>query len=133
MDWTPHSFTWYIDGVAFGTKIITADMTAFNKPFFLVLNLAVGGAWGGWTNASTVFPQTFAIDYVRHYTRAGPVEGPAAGLPTSWHLTEDPHLNIPAGTKSGAQPIVTLGSAALSWYTPYLTGSYDAGAWSASI
>lgn len=133
MDWTPHSFTWYIDGVAFGTKIITADMTAFNKPFFLVLNLAVGGAWGGWTNASTVFPQTFAIDYVRHYTRAGPVEGPAAGLPTSWHLTEDPHLNIPAGTKSGAQPIVTLGSAALSWYTPYLTGTYDAGAWSASI
>ena len=49
---------------------MASDMTTFNKPFFLLLNLAVGGQWGGWPDASTVFPQTYVIDYVRHYTRA---------------------------------------------------------------
>jgi beta-glucanase (GH16 family) len=70
VDWTPQGFTWYIDGVAFGSKAMASDMTTFNKPFFLLLNLAVGGNWGGWPNATTVFPQTYVIDYVRHYARA---------------------------------------------------------------
>ena len=33
-------------------------------------NLAVGGNWGGWPNATTTFPQAYVIDYVRQYTRA---------------------------------------------------------------
>lgn len=70
VDWTPQGFTWYIDGVVFGSKAMASDMTSFNKPFFLLLNLAVGGNWGGWPNATTVFPQSYVIDYVRHYTRA---------------------------------------------------------------
>lgn len=133
MDWTPQSFTWYIDGVAFGTRLITPDMEEFHKPYFILLNLAVGGAWGGWANSSTVFPQTYVIDYVRHYTRAWPQRGSAAGLPSVWHLGGDPKLSSAAGTTTGAQPLVTLGDTALSWYTPYLTGSFDAGAWAAQV
>ena len=133
LDWTPQSFTWYIDGIAFGTKLITADMEEFHKPYFLLLNLAVGGAWGGWADGSTVFPQTYVIDYVRHYTRAWPAKDSAAGLPSIWHLSQDPHMNAAAGSTTGAQPLVTLADAPLSWYTPFLTGSFDAGAWSASI
>lgn len=133
VDWTPQSFTWYIDGIAFGTKLITADMEEFHKPYFLLLNLAVGGAWGGWADGSTVFPQTYVIDYVRHYTRAWPAKDSAAGLPSIWHLSQDPHMNAAPGSTTGAQPLVTLADAPLSWYTPFLTGSFDAGAWSASI
>jgi beta-glucanase (GH16 family) len=133
LDWTPQSFTWYIDGVAFGSKAFAADMNAFQKPFFILLNLAVGGNWGGWPDASTVFPQTYEIDYVRHYSKSYPVARTTTGLPSAFHLTNDPHLNVAAGTTSGFQPIITLSTTALSWYTPYLTGNYDAGVWSASV
>lgn len=133
MDWTPQSFTWYLDGVAFGTRLITPDMEAFHKPYFMLLNLAVGGPWGGWADGTTVFPQTYAIDYVRHYTRAWPARGSAAGLPSVWHLGPDPKLTATSGTITGAQPLVTLANTALSWYTPYLSGSFDAGAWAAQV
>ena len=40
---------------------------AFHKPFFILLNLAVGGNWPGNPNGTTVFPDTMAVDYVRVY------------------------------------------------------------------
>jgi beta-glucanase (GH16 family) len=39
----------------------------FDHPFYLLLNLAVGGALGGRVPEDTVFPQRFVIDYVRAY------------------------------------------------------------------
>jgi beta-glucanase (GH16 family) len=44
----------------------------FDKPFFVILNLAVGGDWPGNPDSSTVFPQTMLVDYVRVYRRAEP-------------------------------------------------------------
>jgi beta-glucanase (GH16 family) len=39
----------------------------FDRPHFVLLNLAVGGNWPGPPNAETVFPQRFRVDYVRVY------------------------------------------------------------------
>jgi len=39
----------------------------FDHPFFLVLNIAVGGTWAGRPDASTTFPQALLVDYVRVY------------------------------------------------------------------
>jgi beta-glucanase (GH16 family) len=39
----------------------------FDHPFFLILNIAVGGAWAGSPDASTTFPQALLVDYVRVY------------------------------------------------------------------
>ena len=39
----------------------------FDHPFFLLLNLAVGGAWPGDPDATTTFPQQLVVDYVRAY------------------------------------------------------------------
>ena len=39
----------------------------FQKPFFFLLNVAVGGNWPGNPDASTVFPATLEVDYVRVY------------------------------------------------------------------
>ncbi len=40
----------------------------FDKPFYLILNIAVGGAWGGVAGVdSTAFPQSMEVDYVRVY------------------------------------------------------------------
>ena len=139
--WTPRSFTWKLDGVAFGTKLIDADMEEFSRPMFILLNLAVGGAWGGWVDATTVFPQTYVIDYVRVYTNDSTVPGAAAGLSSNWHLSNGAatgvsppgeSLSSAAGTTSGFQPLKVL-SAPATWYSPALTGSFDEGAWSAGI
>jgi hypothetical protein len=139
--WTPHSFTWKMDGLAYGTKIMDADMQAFSKPMFILVNLAVGGAWGGWVDPSTVFPQTYVIDYVRVYTNSSITAGGPAGLSSYWHLMnasvngvapagED--LESAKGTVSGFQPLKTITAPAL-WYSPALTGSYEEGAWSVGI
>jgi beta-glucanase (GH16 family) len=39
----------------------------FDHPFFLLLNVAVGGSWPGDPDASTTFPQDMVVDYVRVY------------------------------------------------------------------
>jgi beta-glucanase (GH16 family) len=41
----------------------------YNHPFFLILNLAVGGNWPGNPDATTRFPQRMVIDWVRIYAR----------------------------------------------------------------
>ena len=41
----------------------------FNEPFFLIFNVAVGGNWPGSPDASTVFPQQMAVDYVRVFKK----------------------------------------------------------------
>ena len=61
VDWEPGSITWYIDGKARYSS--TTDVTSL--PMYLVMNLAVGGTWPGPPNASTPFPSSFNIDYVR--------------------------------------------------------------------
>jgi beta-glucanase (GH16 family) len=45
--------------------ITNPNLSAFHQNFFLILNVAVGGNWPGSPNASTLFPQTMAVDYVR--------------------------------------------------------------------
>jgi beta-glucanase (GH16 family) len=46
----------------------TEDVWPFDRPFYLILNLAIGGGWGGKEGIDdTIFPQRFEIDYVRVY------------------------------------------------------------------
>ena len=39
----------------------------FDQPFFIILNVAVGGQWPGAPDSTTTFPQTMKVDYVRVY------------------------------------------------------------------
>jgi uncharacterized protein (TIGR03437 family) len=78
IQWSPEAITFYVDGTSYQT---IAQSTAgaswvFNTPFFLILNVAVGGDFPGSPNATTQFPQDMLVDYVRVYqttTAAGPV------------------------------------------------------------
>jgi beta-glucanase (GH16 family) len=69
--WSPNSITWLIDGVPYGTSTPTnlpvGARWVYNRPFHLVLNLAIGGTWGGPPNSSTRFPATLLVDWVRVY------------------------------------------------------------------
>lgn len=69
IEWGPNFVNYYVDDVLYN-QITPADVPGewvFNKPFFILMNLAVGGTFVGAPNSETVFPQTLLIDYVRVY------------------------------------------------------------------
>jgi beta-glucanase (GH16 family) len=72
IEWSPKRIVWYFDGEIYHE--VTADnlppggkWVFDSTPFYLLLNLAVGGNWPGYPDATTTFPQSFMIDYVRVY------------------------------------------------------------------
>jgi len=69
VDWTPYAVRGYIDGVQYFEFINenTGFTTwPFNKKFFLILNVAVGGNWGGAQGVdATAFPTSMTVDYVK--------------------------------------------------------------------
>ena len=68
VDWEPDHITWYVDGVAYGTTTNTSLIPTV--AMYPIMNLAVGGDWGGDPNASTVFPANFDIDYIHVWQQA---------------------------------------------------------------
>ncbi|CAM3834539.1 RICIN domain-containing protein [Kibdelosporangium persicum] len=69
LDWSPNLLIWYVDGQEYQRRT-PADLGGrtwvFNdRPFFIILNLAVGGYWPGDPDASTPMPNTLVVDYVR--------------------------------------------------------------------
>ncbi len=69
VEWAPDSVKFFIDTTLYETRT-PADIPAgtgwvFNHPFFLILNVAVGGQWPGSPDASTQFPAQMLVDYVR--------------------------------------------------------------------
>ena len=71
VEWTTNRITWLVDGNSF-MSYDTGDMESgmdwvFDHEFFILLNVAVGGNYVGDPNASTQFPQTMVVDYVRVY------------------------------------------------------------------
>jgi beta-glucanase (GH16 family) len=72
VEWEPKEIRWYRDNVLYHTArpdTVPGDWV-FEHPFFVLLNLAVGGYWPGYPDASTTFPQRMLVDYVRVYRRA---------------------------------------------------------------
>nr|WP_040406025.1 glycoside hydrolase family 16 protein [Amycolatopsis nigrescens] len=68
VDWAPDSITWSVDGNVYQRRTpadLNGNRWVFDHPFFLILNLAVGGYWPGDPDGSTTFPQQLVIDYVR--------------------------------------------------------------------
>ncbi|MBT8318715.1 MAG: glycoside hydrolase family 16 protein, partial [Gramella sp.] len=67
--WTPEKIDFLVDKKVYHSfKIEKADPenNPFHKPFYLIINLAVGGNWPG-EIAEDIFPQKFLVDYVRIY------------------------------------------------------------------
>ncbi len=69
IEWEPDEIRWYLDGVEYHA-ITNADVSGewvYDHPFFIILNLAVGGQWPGYPDQTTQFPQQLMVDYVRVY------------------------------------------------------------------
>ena len=72
VDWRAGRIDWLLDGQVFHTltpaNLPTGTRWVFDDtPFFLLMNLAVGGLWPGYPDDTTRFPQEYRIDYVRVY------------------------------------------------------------------
>ena len=73
IEWAPNEIRWFVDAqevfkvtpnqIPAGTKWV------YDHPFFIILNLAVGGSWPGFPDDTTVFPQQLQVDYVRVYQK----------------------------------------------------------------
>ncbi|WP_242083607.1 glycoside hydrolase family 16 protein [Aestuariivivens sediminis] len=70
IEWGPDYINYYVDNVLYN-QITPEDVPGewvFNGgPFYIILNLAVGGSLPGNPNSETIFPQTLLVDYVRVY------------------------------------------------------------------
>lgn len=66
MDWGPSETIFYFDDKEVARRPTPADM---NKPFYILINLAVGGGWPGSPTAQTKFPATMQVDWVRVWQR----------------------------------------------------------------
>jgi beta-glucanase (GH16 family) len=73
VDWEPDHITWYFDHSPYLT--VTSDVP--NVPMYVILNLAIGDAtsWAGTPDATTPFPTTMQVDYVRAYKSVPPAIG----------------------------------------------------------
>lgn len=69
--WSTNLVQFYVDGNLYETvtpaSLPKGAKWVFNKPFFMIMNVAVGGTWPGNPDATTVFPQQMLVDYVRVY------------------------------------------------------------------
>ena len=72
VEWMPGLITWYVDDTKYfqatPSSIPGTATWVFDHPFFLLLNVAVGGGWPNDPDATTTFPQQMVIDYVRVYS-----------------------------------------------------------------
>ena len=70
IEWDSKYIRWFVDGAQFNEILIengTGNTEEFQKPFFILFNLAVGGNWPGSPNGATTFPAKMYVDYVRVY------------------------------------------------------------------
>jgi len=74
IEWEPGTIRFYVDDQLYETqtsKVPSGDTWEFEHPFFLLINVAVGGQWPGSPDSTTTFPQTLKVDWVRVYQKDG--------------------------------------------------------------
>lgn len=126
VDWKPGSITWSVDGNVYHqvtTSRVGGNPWVFDKPYFLILNVAVGGQWPGYPDSSTQLPQQMKVDYVRVYDNGATGGGGGGGgsLPTGTgtiRVANSLCLDVPWAQTHDGNPIQVVGcngNAAQQW------------------
>ncbi|MFF1822062.1 family 16 glycosylhydrolase [Kribbella sp. NPDC058245] len=119
VDWAPDSITWFVDGVQYQRRTpadLGGDQWVFNHPFFMIMNVAVGGYWPGYPDGSTQMPQTMTIDYVRVSTLDGGGGGAGTITGLAGKCLDVAGANAADGT--AVQLYDCNGTAAQTWSRP---------------
>jgi beta-glucanase (GH16 family) len=72
IEWDYDGIRWFYDGELYydlGREAVGNREWVFDQPFFIILNLAIGGTLGGTIGLDTEFPLNLYVDYVRVYQR----------------------------------------------------------------
>jgi beta-glucanase (GH16 family) len=82
LEWTTNAISWYVDNQLYETQTNWwsaggAYPAPFDQPFYIIMNLAVGGNFGGNPDGTTVFPGEMQVDYVRTYGGSSPPPPPS--------------------------------------------------------
>ena len=107
IEWEPDRIEWYVDGVLYHTATpadVAPNQWVFNDPVYFLLNLAIGGNFGGQLADGLEFPQSMRVDYVRVYQGPDTAERFEASFRddfTGWQLVEVPFTDF---TRSAEQP-----------------------------
>ncbi|MDT5032598.1 MAG: hypothetical protein QOC94_2769, partial [Actinoplanes sp.] len=131
VEWSPNLIVWFLDGQEYfriDPSKINGNKWVYDHPFFMILNVAIGGPWPGEPDGSTQFPQTMLVDYVRvsAYTNGGgtappPPPPPPPPASTGKQIKSNFSgrcIDIPGGNTSdgtGLQMWDCNGSAAQKW------------------
>jgi beta-glucanase (GH16 family) len=112
VEWSPNDLKFFLDGHLVVERT-PADLPAgtkwvYDHPFYILLNLAVGGNWPGSPDASTAFPQQMLVDYVRVYSH----KPEAAANPGA------PYLDSEMGAPSEGRPLSSPSRGSSTLATP---------------
>ncbi|GAB1340517.1 hypothetical protein ACE1SV_71070 [Streptomyces sp. E-15] len=132
IDWAPDSISWSVDGKVYQRRTpddLGGKNWVFNAPFFLILNLAVGGDWPGEPDGSTQFPQQLVVDSVSVTTGGSPTAtagttGTVAGTaatPNNRVATPTGRATIMASTPTTGATATPTGRATTMAATPTTT------------
>ncbi len=139
LEWTTNAISWYVDGARYETQTNWSSSegaypTPFNQPFFLIMNIAVGGNYLGnpstnTINSNSTFPGQMLVDYVRLYNLTAPLQLTAAQdaekLSLTWpsnlvcHLQSTASLSAPVNwtnVPGAATPFVVAPPGAAAFY-----------------
>jgi beta-glucanase (GH16 family) len=108
VEWAPNDIKFFFDDhlVAHRTPADLPPNTAwvYDHPFYILLNLAVGGNWPGNPDDTTTFPQQMLIDYVRVYSKKSEKPQPSATAtkPDTPYLDSEMWASSEPGSPRGA-------------------------------
>ncbi len=109
VEWTEDGIVWYVDGVKYHEAHPTDDYLqgkewVFDHPFFLLLNMAIGGNFGGAIDPAMTFPQELLVDYVRVYQAPDTAERFQAQFVDNFSGWKRITIPFSAFIRSGEQP-----------------------------
>jgi beta-glucanase (GH16 family) len=113
VEWDNSSIRWYVDNSLYVTGNIANNINntgAFHLPFFILLNLAVGGDLPGNTIDNGSLPTTMLVDYVRVYSIT-----PASGAPIGQTITVMGNNNLFVSSENGTQAMNCNRPTAQAW------------------
>ena len=107
VEWSPDEIHWFVDGINYHNATpadVAPNEWVFNHPFYVILNLAVGGNFGGTVSPDLTLPQQMQVDYVRVYQAPNTSERFEASFVDDFSGWRQVSVPFSSFTRSAQQP-----------------------------
>ena len=114
VEWDTQSIRWYVDNTLYVTGNIANNINntgAFHNPFYIILNLAIGGDLPGNTIDNGSLPTTMMVDYVRVYN----ITNTGSGAPIGQTITLKGNNGLYVSSEDGTQAMNCNRPTAQAW------------------